>query len=1296
MVKRADSYTMLVVNPSGRPLPGDELDGLVTYRPMVDGKRVSYRIPAEVARQLRDEPDPVKRHAKAKAAALVGRRPRAREAQVDVATGGRVPKPDDGTSASGRFFAKVEGREVEVDPDDLVGSPTRQGHRVDLGGPTDYLAKARARRGRSPRAEPGLRCPPRLQGLPATFKSAKAAAEQFYAGNEDFFDGVRDPWDGLREWMDGVETKVGKRTRRLHQTRSGTAILGEAHAEHAIRRALAYVFGKAKGRRWDSVHWGSVERLGEALAPYFEPIAGRGGRAAIYWTPILEGVGSEAFDALSDRDRAKLTGCDAQTALREAIAALETAFSGQRSCLPAKHRRIVQRRLQEWTRWANDPRKIPAYACEPDPITGGMTCDYPSVVLELRALERACEGNGYDPAWAADLGRSGTPGFVRLNPEAPLRVHYSYDAGILICGNTRPYKDAIKGLGTKRFRFSRNLDDDCTWYVQRSRHKYVAQSTIDALAKELRAATSVEVAVDYHAPDPSEVSFEAQEEGRLERSQARADRLETRADMRRKESDAAYEASRALVRWAPGQPVLVDHHSAKRHLRDLERVDKKMRASVEASGEAKRLASAAKRSRGGVESRQSAGFAHRRIAERQRELRKLDVELTGQAPPGWRGAHPGGPATGAYREQLRVRRAEIISELGHWETRLNELAAKAWGPEDFGPGDILSDGSVVVRVNAKSLTVDRPKIDMWGLKHPYADVHGKLERSSDRWRFTIQLYATWVQGRSPRPRGFDKRIKLANRWLAECAASQSPKSIDDEPSSTAVRRVVKALRPGEVEGLRRIGRGARLHGRTIPEALVGHGLLIGFAPAQRKLTPLGQAVLAALPPPPTPRAGSATEPPGALRRLAAEASRKEVATALRRLLRHHFPSLAVSLTTPRHSMAQTLDLRPRSGKRWSAAERASLRAVFGDSVSFAGDDALLWPDQKASEGGTVLTAAYVEDFTSWLRDPNFQPTTRPKATATARGRAKSSTKRSASSSSKTPTAKAAAPTPVDKKRKARRRSPNASLPKKVSDCGGVLADWRRGIAPLEHMFAGGGDPMDPEPNPAAEKTMAKKTASKKNSKTGSKSRPKKAASKKSARRSASRSTSAAEAPKKKVAKKKTKKKAAKKRSSAAKKKATAGQEVPSATRKAAAKGKRASTGRPKSRPATSSRPSPQLKQTRERLDLATRMLSVARSADGKAKTEAAMEASGWGAVSEAESTRQLEGTLAPSVRRTLESMLRQARSVQRDAQRLAGLKKNPGRRSKRKSAPKPAKSSAVADAVVLAASDRVRRALRRL
>lgn len=72
-----------------------------------------------------------------------------------------------------------------------------------------------------------------------------------------------------------------------------------------------------------------------------------------------------------------------------------------------------------------------------------------------------------------------------------------------------------------------------------------------------------------------------------ERVEAKRERYAERADKARREAASAERSARVIMDGIPmGQPILVGHHSEKRHRRDLERIDRGLRKSVEASEKA--------------------------------------------------------------------------------------------------------------------------------------------------------------------------------------------------------------------------------------------------------------------------------------------------------------------------------------------------------------------------------------------------------------------------------------------------------------------------------------------------------------------------------------------------------------------------------------------------------------------------------------------------------------------------------------------------------------------------------------
>lgn len=71
-----------------------------------------------------------------------------------------------------------------------------------------------------------------------------------------------------------------------------------------------------------------------------------------------------------------------------------------------------------------------------------------------------------------------------------------------------------------------------------------------------------------------------------ERQEERRERYRERAERARAESKARSTNAHHLARVMNGQPILVGHHSEKRHRRDIDRMDRNIRASIDADSKA--------------------------------------------------------------------------------------------------------------------------------------------------------------------------------------------------------------------------------------------------------------------------------------------------------------------------------------------------------------------------------------------------------------------------------------------------------------------------------------------------------------------------------------------------------------------------------------------------------------------------------------------------------------------------------------------------------------------------------------
>jgi predicted RNase H-like nuclease (RuvC/YqgF family) len=188
----------------------------------------------------------------------------------------------------------------------------------------------------------------------------------------------------------------------------------------------------------------------------------------------------------------------------------------------------------------------------------------------------------------------------------------------------------------------------------------------------------------------------ARKEARIERYEGYSENAEARA------SAASSRATSILSIIPPGQPILVGHHSERRHRRGLEKADNAMRKSVE---ESKKVEHYDYKVRSlGYEisrARESRKYLENRLKDAKKELRKLE---------GWAKVY----LDQKNHENLQPRITQAKEKVAYWEKRLeereNEIRAEGGqvaSPENIRPGDLVRDGQwyPVVRVNRNTVTV---------------------------------------------------------------------------------------------------------------------------------------------------------------------------------------------------------------------------------------------------------------------------------------------------------------------------------------------------------------------------------------------------------------------------------------------------------------------------------------------------------------------------------------------------------------------------------------------------------------
>src|SRR5690625_1843327 len=167
-------------------------------------------------------------------------------------------------------------------------------------------------------------------------------------------------------------------------------------------------------------------------------------------------------------------------------------------------------------------------------------------------------------------------------------VEHSAD-GTLVRGTVRGAREVITALKSNGFRWSRNLE---AWYLPRTWTEQTRWDRVDRLRDQLGERISVERSDATRRP-----AAEREAEQR-ERAEARSVRLDERAERAEERSAAAAAKADQIGEGIPlGQPVLVGHHSQRRHEHDLERIRNATETSITEDRNARDLRAGAERAR---------------------------------------------------------------------------------------------------------------------------------------------------------------------------------------------------------------------------------------------------------------------------------------------------------------------------------------------------------------------------------------------------------------------------------------------------------------------------------------------------------------------------------------------------------------------------------------------------------------------------------------------------------------------------------------------------------------------------
>lgn len=300
-----------------------------------------------------------------------------------------------------------------------------------------------------------------------------------------------------------------------------------------------------------------------------------------------------------------------------------------------------------------------------------------------------------------------------------ISITHTAAEGSLVSGTYRGdgSGDILRPLG---WRWSRNLD---AWYLPRSRDRVPARNTLEKTREQLEASGfDVELSIDAAPRTTAEI-----ETARSSSRSERAANLATKAARAAAEADLADSRARAISAHIPlGQPVLVDHYSAPRHLRDLARIERAQRSSIDATVRARDLERKAAIAGADTEQRFDPQAVARRICALEVQTRKLERTLTGYTNH-LRDTFP--PAEGEHQQRTETELDGAREQLEYWQG-IRDEQIRDGKATNYSRGDIVRGDQVqyrgrwltVIRVNPKSVSVRSQVGGSWTDTIAYAEI----------------------------------------------------------------------------------------------------------------------------------------------------------------------------------------------------------------------------------------------------------------------------------------------------------------------------------------------------------------------------------------------------------------------------------------------------------------------------------------------------------------------------------------------------------------------------------------------
>ena len=234
----------------------------------------------------------------------------------------------------------------------------------------------------------------------------------------------------------------------------------------------------------------------------------------------------------------------------------------------------------------------------------------------------------------------------------------------VVTGNVFGLEDSFRSIGGRKFRGSWSFFED------------PRSALLEMLSTQKR------------------MSYAEQVQSSLQRKLDRSEKYETYAANAEARAESSARKVSAINSFIPlGQPILVGHHSERRHRRDLLRMEQGMRKSIKESEKAEYFADKATSLARAESKLKSRRFVGNRINDAKREIAQLSK----------------------WAEASHPRLLQAQEKLEYWQSSLKEIEAQQSSqgltiasPETIKPGDLvyyIGSWLPVVRVNKKTVTV---------------------------------------------------------------------------------------------------------------------------------------------------------------------------------------------------------------------------------------------------------------------------------------------------------------------------------------------------------------------------------------------------------------------------------------------------------------------------------------------------------------------------------------------------------------------------------------------------------------